>query len=129
MTPSYTSLIAPPAQRTLVRNLRYRPKGRLVGQRIDRRTRWGNPFYLRNETQRMHVIRSYERHLARAIVSGSVRRTDLAKLAGSHLWCWCAPRACHGDVLAAVAEAAASTAKEWNEAIAMAKALATMKQA
>ena len=60
---------------------------------------WGNPYTLRSEAQRQAVIVQYEAwlgsqpHLIRLV--GSLR--------GRLLGCWCAPKACHCDVLARLA--------------------------
>lgn len=68
--------------------------------RIDRKTKWGNPFVIGKDGTREEVIRQYElyiteqRHLMDA----------LPELKGKRLGCWCAPAACHGDVLAKLAD-------------------------
>jgi hypothetical protein len=70
--------------------------------RIGRGTPWGNPHRLRpgaSDQERAEVIAAYERDLQ--------DRPDLlarlGELRGRALGCWCAPRACHGDVLARLA--------------------------
>ncbi|KQC35063.1 hypothetical protein UK82_28645 [Frankia sp. ACN1ag] len=79
----------------LLRHLR--DAGLLV--RIGRDTVWGNRHRLRpgaGDAERAEVIAAYEHDLA--------GRPDLLaripELRGRALGCWCAPRACHGDVLA-----------------------------
>jgi hypothetical protein len=72
--------------------------------RIDRRTRWGNPFPMRTESCRPRVIAEYRQWLWGEIKAGRISLEDLAELHGKRLGCHCAPRACHGDVLAAAAE-------------------------
>lgn len=76
--------------------------------RIDRRTRWGNPYIMKCEADRPLVIAEYRRWLWHQIKTGSVTKVDLLALRGKRLLCHCAPKACHGDVLAAAAEWAAS---------------------
>lgn len=71
--------------------------------RIDRKTRWGNPFVMRKEADRARVIEDYRTWLWAEIRAGRITLEDLAALAGKRLGCHCAPRACHGDVLAAAA--------------------------
>lgn len=63
--------------------------------RIDRRTEWGNPFVIGRDGTRAQVIAKYDAYL-------DTRPDLLAKLhtlKGKRLGCWCAPQACHGDVL------------------------------
>lgn len=65
-------------------------------ERIDRRTDWGNPFVLPEDGSRDEVVRNYrDVYLP---YKPSVRRR-LEELRGKALGCWCAPEACHGDVL------------------------------
>ena len=72
--------------------------------RVDRRTRWGNPYQIGPGADREEVIERYRRHLWRQIRRGDVSLEDLAALAESKgLACWCAPRPCHADVLARAA--------------------------
>ena len=72
--------------------------------RIDRRTRWGNPFRMRRESDRAEVIVRYREHLEAEITAGRITADGLVELHGKRLGCWCAPKPCHGDVLAEFAE-------------------------
>lgn len=67
--------------------------------RIDRRSRWGNPFVIGRHGDRSQVIDAYRErlHATPELVAAADR------LAGKVLGCWCAPEPCHGDVLAEVA--------------------------
>ena len=73
--------------------------------RIDRKTKWGNPFHIGIDGTREEVIEKYhdwiltQDHLINA----------LPELKGKTLGCWCKPRSCHGDVLVELAES-----KCWN---------------
>lgn len=71
--------------------------------RVDRQTRWGNPFPMKSEADRDRVIAQYRTHLAGQIRCGEVTLDELALLHGKRLGCWCAPRACHADVLTSAA--------------------------
>lgn len=67
---------------------------------IGRPSKWGNPFPITPGANREFVIGRY-----RLWLEG---RPDLVaqariELAGKDLWCYCAPQACHGDVLLEVA--------------------------
>ena len=66
---------------------------------IGRPSKWGNPFPVPKGYDRVadpeRILERYEAH---------VRATPelmaaLPELAGKVLGCWCAPQACHGDVL------------------------------
>lgn len=64
--------------------------------RIDRRSKWGNPFVIGKDGERGEVIAAYKDWLLST-------RPDLLdalpELRGKRLGCWCAPKPCHGDVL------------------------------
>jgi hypothetical protein len=68
--------------------------------RIDRRTEWGNPFVLEADGDRDTVIGSFREHYLPLKPSLLGR---IHELKGMVLVCWCHPEACHGDVLAAMA--------------------------
>lgn len=66
---------------------------------VDRTSIWGNPARIGPDGPRAHVIAQYEIYLK--------SRPDLVALIpglrGKVLGCWCAPKPCHGDVLARLA--------------------------
>ena len=67
--------------------------------RIDRASKWGNPFTMRGEYERDEVIRKYEVYLR----NNERLLHDLNELVGAkRLFCWCAPKKCHGDVIVKV---------------------------
>ena len=70
--------------------------------RIDRGTRYGNPFILEEDGDRDAVCDSYERHYI--VRKPSITdRIDAGELTGKVLVCHCYPQRCHGDCLAAEA--------------------------
>jgi len=70
--------------------------------RIDRASKWGNPFRIGADGDRAEVIRKY-----RAWVVGQAElMAALGELRGKRLGCWCSPLPCHGDVLAELAAVA-----------------------
>ena len=76
--------------------------------RIDRATKFGNPYVIGRDGSRAEVIEKYRAWLWREIRAGRVPLEDLAALHGKRLACWCRPeKPCHGDVLAAAARWAA----------------------
>lgn len=61
---------------------------------IGRPSKWGNPFQISMIQTRKEAIARYEKFLLK-----SPLMNDLHELRGKDLVCWCAPQACHGDVL------------------------------
>jgi hypothetical protein len=68
--------------------------------RIDRQTHWGNPFVIGKDGTREQVIAKYRAWLMSEPSIVAMARRDLR---GKTLGCWCAPKACHGDVLLEIA--------------------------
>lgn len=83
--------------------------------RVDRATRWGNPFKLGRDGNRQEVVTKYYEWLQRQVASGAIGLRTLAALDGKRLGCWCAPRACHADVLTGMAAWAAHELKAKEE--------------
>lgn len=61
---------------------------------IGRPSKWGNPFVIGKDGNRQEVVRKYEEWLL-----NNKLMNDVHELQGKNLVCWCAPLACHGDVL------------------------------
>ena len=76
-------------------------RGDLV--RIDRRTRWGNPFLIGRHGSREQVIGRYRTWLWDKINKGDIPMAELAAMNDKILLCHCSPLPCHGDVLAKAA--------------------------
>lgn len=70
--------------------------------RIDRSTRYGNPFVLGEDGDRDDVCDAYERHYLPHKQSIN-ERIEAGDLTGKVLVCHCYPQRCHGDCLAAEA--------------------------
>lgn len=62
---------------------------------IARPSKWGNPFILYGEQFRDEVVAQYEQYL----MDSPELLAQLGELKGKNLVCYCAPKACHGDVL------------------------------
>lgn len=67
---------------------------------IGRPSRWGNPFPLAHGGNRKECIDNYRRWL----MTQPELLKALPELKNRILGCWCKPRACHGDVLAELAD-------------------------
>lgn len=68
------------------------PRGAVL---VDRRTKWGNPFKIGRDGDRDEVVRRYRAWL----VTRPELVASFGELRGRDLVCWCAPEACHADVL------------------------------
>lgn len=67
---------------------------------VGRPSKWGNPYERGRDGTRAEVIAKFEAELrADPIKLALVKR----ELRGRHLVCWCAPKACHADVLLRIA--------------------------
>lgn len=69
--------------------------------RIDRQTKWGNPFIIGKDGTRADVINKYEKY----IKGNPDLMAALPELKNKILGCWCAPQACHGDILVRLSDA------------------------
>lgn len=89
--------------------------------KVDRTTRWGNPFVVGKHGTQMECVEAFNRMLAGALSSdvgvsleeqrayAEYARTNILQLRGKSLACWC-PEAtpCHADVLLRLANARAA---------------------
>lgn len=70
------------------------------GVYIGRPSKFGNPFVIGRDGARDDVVRKYEEFVrSRPELMEAAKR----ELRGKNLVCWCAPYACHGDVLLRIA--------------------------
>jgi hypothetical protein len=61
---------------------------------------WHNPFHLGKDGNRKEVLDKYRVYL----FTRPDLLDELRELRGKTLGCWCKPQACHGDVLAELAD-------------------------
>lgn len=66
---------------------------------IGRPSIWGNPFVIGPDGTRTEVIQKYSEWLQ----TQPQLLQQIPAIKGKILGCWCAPRACHGDILATLA--------------------------
>jgi len=69
---------------------------------IGRPSKFGNPFEIGKDGTREEVIAKYEKWV---LTQPDILK-DLPILKDKILGCWCSPNACHGDILAKLAERA-----------------------
>ena len=67
---------------------------------VSRGTKWGNPFRIGPDGTREEVIAKYEQYLR----GRPDLMATLPELKGKVLGCWCAPKPCHADILARLAD-------------------------
>ncbi len=65
---------------------------------IGRPSVWGNPFEISRLRSRKNSIEMFETCLSPTLKARAQR-----ELKGKDLVCWCAPKACHGDILLRIA--------------------------
>lgn len=62
---------------------------------VGRPTKWGNPFAIGRDGTREEVIEKYRLNALELGIDLAARE----ELRGKDLVCWCAPLACHADLL------------------------------
>ena len=71
---------------------------------IGRPSKWGNPFKSPRDGTRDECVAKYREW----IVNQPKLMAEIPKLRGNRLGCFCAPKKCHGDILAALADGESS---------------------
>lgn len=67
---------------------------------IGRGSKWGNPYIINQHGNRAEVIAKYRSYLSEHPELIAAAKVELA---GKNLICFCAPHACHGDILLEIA--------------------------
>lgn len=90
---------------TRVVHCQKKPYDVYIGRRNSRyglaESKWRNPFKIGKDGTRAEVIELYEKY----VLNKPELRESLGELKGKVLGCWCAPEACHGDVLVRLSDA------------------------
>lgn len=81
---------------------------------IGRPSKWGNPFPLEDESERLEVVEKYRRWILK---QPKLLAVILEELEGKVLGCWCAPRPCHGDVLIDIIRGQRFMVDQWGDSI------------
>ncbi len=71
-----------------------------LGVYIGRPTKWGNPFVIGRDGNRYDVVRKFEEYI---MSNPELIKAAKEELRDKDLVCFCAPLACHGDVLMRIA--------------------------
>jgi hypothetical protein len=66
---------------------------------IGRPSKWGNPFVIGKDGTREEVIKKFIKYL----LDSPKLMNELPELKDKVLGCWCAPKVCHGNILATLA--------------------------
>lgn len=75
--------------------------GRLMRRQRIKGSKWQNPYRVGRDGTREQVLDKYRNY----ILATPDLLAALPELRGKVLACWCRPLACHGDVLAELADA------------------------
>lgn len=69
-------------------------------------SKFANPFPMKEQTEeeRNRVVSEYRKWVWQEVSSGNITKEDILALKDKKLVCYCAPKACHGDVLKALVE-------------------------
>jgi hypothetical protein len=65
--------------------------------KIDRTTKWGNPYIIGKDGNRNDVCDKYLIYISRQLKNGDISLKELQN--AKRLGCWCKPLRCHGDEL------------------------------
>jgi hypothetical protein len=65
--------------------------------RIDRKTKWGNPYPMHMESDRDFVCDRYAEWFVKQELQNKLDIDELKDV--KRLGCWCSPKRCHGDYL------------------------------
>lgn len=84
-----------------VKNRRLEPVDPATDVVVHRPSRWGNPFVIGRDGNRLTVIDKYRAHL----MASPELLAALPTLKGKHLVCYCSPAPCHADILLQLANA------------------------
>lgn len=89
-----------------IKNLRNEKPSEAWQVRVDRSSILGNPFYMATEAQRDSVCERYAVYFEAQIKSNLAFRNEMRRLFKIYrdcgrleLFCWCAPKRCHAEVI------------------------------
>lgn len=87
-------------------NLRKQKPTQPYDVRVDRQSVLGNPFYMRDESQRDAVCEQYKEYFNNKIKTSTAFMCELSVLQTLYkeheklrLFCWCSPKKCHAETI------------------------------
>jgi hypothetical protein len=84
-------------------NLKYcKDWGKSGDFKIDRTTKWGNPYLIGKDGDRDDVCNKYAIYIRNQLQNGNLNIKELQN--AKRLGCWCKPLRCHGDELKKIIE-------------------------
>ena len=90
----------------VVENLRFSKPTFDYDFKIDRSSPLGNPFYMDSEVYRSKVCDDYENYFAEMMLNNHSMIAEVDKMKEAlkkhgqlRLFCWCAPKRCHGETI------------------------------
>jgi hypothetical protein len=97
--------------KVLIKNLRVERPTEPWQVRVDRSSVLGNPFPMRNESERDEVCDAYAVYFKKQFESNEAFKNELRRLykigqryGRLELFCWCAPKRCHAETIKAFLE-------------------------
>ena len=66
---------------------------------VGRPSIFGNPYILKDESERDLVIARYKKYFYNRLETDSEFKEKILELKNKTLGCFCSPRKCHGDVI------------------------------
>lgn len=87
---------------TIVVNVKYEDCDVYIGRwnpRFRIESPFANPYHVGPDGTRAEVIAKYEEMMREKLSKDPELLAKLLAMKGKRLGCWCAPKACHGDVL------------------------------
>ncbi len=67
---------------------------------IGRPSIYGNPFVVGRDGKQGECVEKYREYFLERTKNDTKFLSDVRKLKGMTIACWCKPKACHGDVIA-----------------------------
>ena len=89
-----------------IKNLRNAKPKYEFDVRVDRESILGNPFHMKDESQREIVCKKYAIHFENELANNQEFKKELDRLAllykthgKLNLFCWCSPKQCHAEII------------------------------
>ncbi len=86
-------------------NLRKQKPTEPYDVKVDRTSALGNPFYMKNESERDKVCKQYQEWFYEELFDSVIQaelwllKDILTKYGKLRLFCWCSPKRCHAETI------------------------------